>query len=296
MKLHTVVDGVPLGEGPVWCPDGTLVITHISPGGLRRIDPANGASERIASMPGGANAAQLASDGGFVVTQNGGIDFTVFADSLGLNASKIPYAPGTPGLQRVRPTGEVEYLLDEGFSAPNDLVVATDGTIFFTDPPQLKHGRHSDAAEGRFWAYEPGGQVRLIAEGFSYDNGVALSPEGRPLIVEGSGLLWIDPNTGDREWFVEKLAGESPGDGFCFDVEGRVYVCCPTDHCVRILDRDGHELEMVELGEGALPTNCCLGGEDGKTLFTTELAPGRVMALEGLPAPGLPLTPWPAPD
>ena len=65
---------------------------------------------------------------------------------------------------------------------------------------------------------------------------------------------------------------------------------------MRILDRDGHELEVVDLGEGALPTNCCLGGEDGKTLFTTELAPGRVMALEGLPAPGLPLTPWPAPD
>ena len=122
MKYEVVLDGVPLAEGPVWCPDGTLVITHLSPGGLRRIQPERGTSEIIASMPGGANSAQLASDGGFIVAQNGGIDFSPYAEQLNLDPSLLAYTPGTPGLQRVRPSGQVEYLLDSGLSAPNDLV------------------------------------------------------------------------------------------------------------------------------------------------------------------------------
>ena len=55
MKYEVVTSEAPLGEGPVWCPDGTLVITTISPGGLLRIDPASGRTERIASFPGGGN-------------------------------------------------------------------------------------------------------------------------------------------------------------------------------------------------------------------------------------------------
>ena len=49
------------------------------------------------------------------------------------------------------------------------------------------------------------------------------------------------------------------------------------------------------LGDDAYPTNVCFGGADRRTIFTTELAPGRVCAVEGLPTPGLPLHPWPAP-
>jgi sugar lactone lactonase YvrE len=65
------------------------------------------------------------------------------------------------------------------------------------------------------------------------------------------------------------------------------------DHCIRVLDRDASQVDVIDLGPGAYPTNCCFGGEDRRTLFTTELAPGRVCAIEGLPRPGLALTPWP---
>lgn len=292
MRAEVVTADAPLGEGPVWCRDGTLVISLISPGALARIDPASGRLERFVSLLGGANGAQIAADGGFVVANNGGIDFTVFADALRLDAEKIPYRPGPPGLQRVAPGGRVSVLAHEGLQAPNDLVVAADGTIYFTDPPP-HGGMRSPRGEGRLWSYSPGGTLRLLASGFEYDNGVALSPEGRPLVVEARGLLWIDPERGTREWWIEKLPGDSPGDGFAFDVEGRVYCACPMDHCIRVFDRDGRQLDVVDLGEGAYPTNCCFGGDDRRTLFTTELAPGRVCAIEGLPSPGLELTPWP---
>ena len=58
MKPEVVTTQAPLGEGPVWCPDGTLVITQISPGGLSRIRPESGESERVVSVAGGANSAQ----------------------------------------------------------------------------------------------------------------------------------------------------------------------------------------------------------------------------------------------
>ena len=104
-----------------------------------------------------------------------------------------------------------------------------------------------------------------------------------------------DGETGETESWIETLPGESPGDGFAFDVEGRLYCACPMDHCIRVFDPNGTEVDRVDLGDNAFPTNVCFGGMDRRTLFTTELAPGRVCAVEGLPTPGLPLTPWPAP-
>lgn len=294
MQVEVVTDQALLGEGPVWCPDGTLVITHLSPGGLRRIRPESGDSEIIASVTGGANSAQLAADGGFIIANNGGIDFTVFADAMGLDPARIPYQPGPPALQRALPSGEVQTLASEGLQAPNDLIVAPDGSVFFTDPPP-HGGTRSEGGEGRFWRYSTSGELRELASGFDYDNGVALSPDGRLLIVEAQGLMWIDAETGERDWWIEQLPGESPGDGFAFDVDGRLYCACPMDHCIRVLDPSGKELERIELGEGAFATNCCFGGDDLRTLYTTEIMPGRVCAIEGLPTPGLPLTPWPTP-
>ena len=61
----------------------------------------------------------------------------------------------------------------------------------------------------------------------------------------------------------------------------------------KFVDRLTKPIEQIDLGAGAYPTNCCFGGADRRTLFTTELAPGRVCAIEGLPSPGLALTPWP---
>ncbi|MFK7895347.1 MAG: SMP-30/gluconolactonase/LRE family protein [Myxococcota bacterium] len=292
MEYEVVSTDAPLGEGPVWCPDGTLVITQISPGKLRRFDVANGQNEDVVEVLGGCNSCQSASDGGFIVCNNGGIDFRGFAEHLGLDVSKIPYRPGPPGLQRVFPDGQVITLAQEGLQAPNDLVVGDEGVVYFTDPPP-HGGVESEGRPGKFWSYSASAGLREIASGFEYDNGVALSPDGRLLIVEGRGLLWIDPASGEREWFIEQLPGESPGDGFAFDVEGRLYCACPMDHRIRVFDAAGKQVEEVDLGAGAYPTNVCFGGDDMRTIFTTELAPGRICAVEGLPSPGLPMRSWP---
>jgi len=292
MKPVVITEGVGFAEGPVWCPDGTLVVSHLAPGCLRRVWPASGRSEIIARTGGSANAAQLTSDGGFVLTQNGGIDFMVYADALSLTKENCPpYEPVAPGLQRVSASGQVTYLTAEPLNAPNDLVVDRNGTIYFTDPG---HPPTLASCKGRLMALDPDGCLRVVANGFRYDNGIALSPDGRLLVVEANGLMWVSP-AGEKEWLLESL-GDYPGDGFCFDVDGRIYVACPLAASIYVIDSDGTMLDAIRLPAGSMVTNVCFGGTDLRTLFAVEIAPGRVHAIEHMPAIGVSMHAWPVPQ
>jgi len=66
--------------------------------------------------------------------------------------------------------------------------------------------------------------------------GVALSPDGRPLILAAAGLLWVVVANGEKVGRVERLEGDSSGDGFAFDADGRVCCACTMDHFIRVLD------------------------------------------------------------
>ena len=84
----------------------------------------------IADTGGGANGAALAADGGFLVTQNGGIDFSIFQIFGELPAAPLrAVGPAAGGARRAR-----ELPHPEPLQMPNDLCVAPDGTVFFTDP------------------------------------------------------------------------------------------------------------------------------------------------------------------
>jgi gluconolactonase len=312
----------PFGEGPVWCGGdgpggGTVVCTSVSEGALFRVDVTTGACERIAETGGGANGAALCADGGFLVTQNGGLDFA----SIGIFENPPPFRPAQPGLQRVTPDGRVTYLTPDilphsalgaarraaqaparapddtsgaapRLQAPNDLVVAADGTVYFTDPPPWPL---PEEALGRVWAYSTDGTLELIAEGLWYPNGIGLEPDGTMVIVENGlmgrplhGLLRRRPD-GSLDRFVEQT-----GDGFCCDVDGGLYVAGGV-HGVTVLEPDGRVVEVLGLPGAGVTTNCCFGGPDLRTLYATDAVPGGVWAWEGMPAAGLPLTAWPGP-
>lgn len=284
MLSELVCEGIRFGEGPVWCGDGTLVVTSVADGALYRIRVEIGAVDRLADTGGGANGAALAADGSLLVTQNGGIDFS----ALGLFAEPPEYRPIVPGLQHAHVDGTVTYLADEGFLAPNDLAVAPDGRVFFTDPP---HHPPPPEPVGRVMVLERDGRVEVFAEAFQYCNGIAFTPGGDVIVVEGRGLQMVAPD-GAREWVIETL-GPGGGDGFCLDADGRYYVASTSEHGVRVVEADGTVVDFLEIPGDGLTTNCCFGGPDLRTLFATDALPGNVVAWEGMPTPGLPLPTWP---
>jgi len=290
MKAEVVAEGIPFGEGPVWCSDGTIVATSVTDGALYRVWPDKHRSERFTITDGGANAAAPAADGGFLVTQNGGMDFDAYNVDIFKGLPK-PHRV-TPSIQRVTADGQVSILTDGesvgGLNAPNDLIIGADGTVFFTDPGLYPPG---DVPIGRVLAILPDGSLNVIASDFWYCNGIVLDLYGELVVVEQQGLQRVFAD-GSREWVIENL-GEGGGDGFCVDTDGRFYVASTFAHGIRVVDKDGTILGFLEIPGEGMTTNCCFGGVDGRTLFVTDALPGNLVAFEGMPTPGLPIHAWP---
>lgn len=278
-----VVSGLGLLEGPVWRPEtGDLLITEVGAGLLHRIDVEKGTTNPFASTSGGPNGAYPCADGGVLVTQNGGLDW----DAIGI-PNPAPSQPTTPGIQRIGPDGSVR-LLTEGdgpFRAPNDLCVAPDGAVWFTDPPQFPA---PPEPVGRVWRWARGGRPEVFADGFQYCNGIGFDAAGNVLIVEARGLLRLSPGGGGHSWLIEALP--HGGDGFAFDTDGSIYVA--GGRHVAVVSPEGSVVEVLDApGRPAMVTNCCFGGPDLRTLFATEGRGGQVLAFAGMPVAGVPVVP-----
>lgn len=271
----------------MWCPDGTIVATSVAAGALFRVWPESSRVEQIATTSGGANGAALAADGSILVTQNGGIDFSVLP---GVFATFPASVPATPGLQVAAPGGTVTYLADTGFRGPNDLAITPDGSVYFTDPG---HFPPPEDHTGRVMIYTRAGEVTTFADGFYYCNGIAFEPDGTIVVVERRGLQRVSAD-GSRDWVNPDL-GQGGGDGFCLDADGRFYVASTIEHGIRVVDPDGTVVDFLPIDGEGLSTNCCFGGDDLRTLFVTDALPGNLVAFEGMPTAGLPLPTWPGP-
>jgi gluconolactonase len=285
-----------VAERPVWCADGTLAATSVDEGVVYRVDPATGVTTVVASTLGGPNGAAPASGGRILVAQNGGFDFA--AAGLGAAAAPVRVAPS---LQVVGADGKVDVLTSGGLSAPNDLVVTVDGTVLFTDSPVFadvsRYPYDLINREGRVWGVGPTGERRLWADGFAFCNGIALDVDGSVLVVEANRIERIRPDGSAREPIVPAV-GADPGivaDGICVDVDGRIYAAIYNEHGVRVFE-DGRPTAFFSVSGVAAVTNCCFGGDNGRTLFATCSFPARIVAWTGLPRPGLPLHPWTEPS
>jgi gluconolactonase len=172
-----------------------------------------------------------------------------------------------------RVTGAFEPVVDawEGLplNSPNDVVVARDGSIWFTDPSygHLQGFRPEPQVSDRVYRHEPRtGRTTAFADGFDKPNGLAFSHDERVLYVSDNGaphhLLAFDVEKGGRE----VLAVGAPGhpDGVKVDAEGRIYASAPTG--VVILSPAGELIGEIEL-PGAV--NFAFGRRDGNVLFIT---------------------------
>lgn len=209
-------------------PDGKLYAAMTS-GNLLRMDPD------------GANQAVFANTGGRVL----GFDFDGQGRMIAADAMK--------GLLSIAANGSVGMLTDrvnagDPVSYANSVVVAPNGTIYFTDAsthfaPAKWGGTYEaslldileQAATGRVLAYDPATKVtRVVAHGLSFANGIALSADAQSLYVNetgryriwkiASGALDLDVQSGSPQARV--LLDNLPGypDNLMRGRDGRIWV------------------------------------------------------------------------
>lgn len=281
LDLTVVATDLGFTEGPVWLPDGGLLVTSMSTGRLVWLDPSVGVIAD-ATVGSGPNGATVAVDGSVMVAQCG------HASSVGLRGA----LGADGGVQRLAPGGEVEWVTTEPV-APNDLCFGPDGFVYLTDPSrETKH--HS----GRIWRVDPAsGHSVVLAEVDWYPNGIGFDTDDDSVVVAdttGSRLVRF-PFDGDRLGAPETIVAMPEGhpDGFAFDVDGNVVVATVFFEP----DRRG-QLQMWspagvlvgswEVADGPLATNVAIDG-DG-TLAVTAASDGTVM-VGRWERPGLPLHP-----
>jgi gluconolactonase len=190
-----------------------------------------------------------------------------------------------------RSSGELETLVDdwEGspLNSPNDVVVRSDGTVWFTDPSygHLQGFRPAPRVGDHLYRYDPASdRLSAVAESFDKPNGLAFSPDEEVLYVADSGvgpdLLAFDVLDRDRLGPARRfalVAGGSP-DGLKVDTDGRVYVSASTG--VQVFNPARGLTGEIHL-PGAV--NFTFGGPDRNVLFiTTDTAVwAAVLSAEG---------------
>jgi len=167
------------------------------------------------------------------------------------------------------------------FNSPNDLVMAADGSIFFTDPPYGLTKTFDDPGREIGWngvyRLAPDGRVSVLVKDLRAPNGIGLSPDGRILYVGQSDPsrpvvmaydLAKDGAVSNGRIFFDTtpLRKNGPGgpDGLKVDRGGNVFTTGPGG--VVVVSPKGEYLGTIVTG---VPTANCAFGDDGSTLYLT---------------------------
>jgi gluconolactonase len=179
---------------------------------------------------------------------------------------------------------------------PNDIVVKSDGAIYFTDPWNIAPPPDEwDLQFNGVYRLSPDrGTLSLLISHFVIPNGLAFSPDESVLYINDSRRRLIAafdvlPNgtlARQSERVFADLSGPEPGgpDGMKVDIAGNVY--CGGSGGIWIIDPKGKKLGRIVHGEPNT-TNMAFGGDDWKTLyFTTRSTLGSVkLKIAGVPVP-----------
>ena len=193
---------------------------------------------------------------------------------------------GNRRVTRTEADGSISVLADsydgKPLNSPNDVVVRSDGSVWFTDPAYgidsdyEGHRSPQEQDECFLFRIDPAGGLSVAASGFSRPNGLAFSLDERRLYVSDTGGpdhirvfdVADDLSLSGGEVFAECTAGVF--DGFRLDTEGRIWTSAADG--VHVYDPDGTLLGKVLVPE--VVANVCFGGPKRNRLYicgTTSL-------------------------
>lgn len=160
------------------------------------------------------------------------------------------------------------------FNSPNDLVVKSDGSIFFTDPDFNIPGgqKNKQLTFNGIYRISPTGNLQLLAT-LTLPNGICFSPDEKKLYVNDSQAhniyVWdvVDDSTITNKKLFFPIPLNGYADGMKIDKDGNIYCACSS--AVWIISPKGELLGKINLPRNVSASNCTWGEADGKTLFIT---------------------------
>ncbi|HWT32062.1 MAG TPA: SMP-30/gluconolactonase/LRE family protein [Propylenella sp.] len=275
-KVERLATGFDFTEGPVWHPHDKFLIFSDMPGDhMRRWTAAEGIStfRKPCNM---ANGNAYDRQGRLLTCEHA--------------SSRV---------SRTEPDGTIVALAThyrgKELNSPNDIVVRSDGTIFFTDPDFGRRAYYGVPRESQLgfrglYMIRPNGELRLLVDDFGQPNGLCFSLDERRLFVNDSprrhirvfdvddggvsgGDLWAE--TGGAE-------GERTPDGMKIDSAGNLFCVGPGG--IHVFDGDGERLGVILVRENV--ANFAWGEDDLKSLLITASKSLYSLRVEvsGLPA------------
>lgn len=270
-----------ISEGPVWIQRGAtgyLLFSDIGANVIYRWTP-DGMLSVFLEKSGYTGDMTTVGFQGFVAG-NGRLNIANFG-SNGIvtdpQGRLIFTAQGDRAIVRIESDGKRTVLADryEGkrLNRPNDLVLKSDGAVYFTDPRAANNPVMELPTPAVFLIKD--GAVKMLLDDYRTPNGIAFSPDERYLYVNDTQRKLImrydvqpDDTIANGRVFIDMNDDKTPGnpDGMKVDARGNVY--CTGPGGVWIMSPEGKHLGTILLPETA--TNMTFGDADGKTLYITD--------------------------
>lgn len=251
-KVEQVASGMIFPEGPVWHPDGFLLFSDVHGATIQRLIEPRGAvtwwevgkkTNGLIMSPCGRKILACC------YSERELLEIDAFTREWRVLAQDCDGQP---------------------FLNVNDVAVACDGEIYFSDPCW------DPAYEDRqaVYAVLPSGEVRCAALIRYQPNGLVVSPDEKWLFVARSGahdILRFKRSGGgiltDGEVWAKLAEGAEP-DGITIDREGNLYVALAGTGQLQVLNPKAETLAVIEIC-GRMATNCEFSGADPNVLYVT---------------------------
>lgn len=262
MKLRTLIEagdpervatGFQFTEGPLWLPEGALLFSDI---------PANRIYRWTADAPLAVWREPSSHSNGLTLDRQGRL---------------IACEHGNRRVSRTEADGTIVPLAERyqgrRLNSPNDVVVKSDGAIYFSDPPYGIRPEEREQLCNGLYRIRPDGALELLVDDFDRPNGLAFSPDERVLYVADSPRRHVrafdvraDGTLANSRIFAD-MDHPQPGspDGMKVDREGHLYVAGATG--VWVFAPNGEWLGVITIPER--PANCAWGDADHCSLYIT---------------------------
>ena len=262
-KVERLATGMRWSEGPVWLGDTRALVWSDVPGDcMHRWDEATGQTSAFRHPSNNANGNTRDRQGRIVTCEH-----------------------LTRRVTRTEHDGRISVLADafqgKRLNSPNDIVVKSDDSVWFTDPSfgigGFYEGLKAQAElPTNVYRIDADGTIDVVAEGINFPNGLAFSPDESILYVVESRanprrILAFDVQ-GGRTLANQRVAidaGPGSPDGFRLDVDGNLWcgwgMGAPGLDGVHVFNPSGKLIGRIDLPERC--ANLCFGGVHRNRLF-----------------------------